>query len=95
MASDLEPLAEVGTSVVPIYGRHPFALAAMACTAQSALGGRFTPGIGPSHAMVAEGFYGESYDRPFTRTAEFVEALDRCFANPAKWRATGSPPRGG
>ncbi len=49
---------------------------AMACTAQSALGGRFTLGIGPSHAMVVEGFYGESYDRPFTHTAEFVEALD-------------------
>ncbi len=76
VAADVEPLAEVGTSVVPIYGRHPLALAAMACTAQSALGGRFTLGIGPSHAMVVEGFYGESYDRPFTHTAEFVEALD-------------------
>ena len=76
VAADVEPLAEVGTSVVPIYGRHPLALAAMARTAQSALGGRFTLGIGPSHAMVVEGFYGESYDRPFTHTAEFVEALD-------------------
>ena len=76
VASDVEPLAEVGTSVVPIYGRHPLALAAMARTAQSALGGRFTLGIGPSHAMVVEGFFGESYDRPFTHTAEFVDALD-------------------
>lgn len=76
VASEVEPLAEVGTSVVPIYGRHPLALAAMARTAQSALGGRFTLGIGPSHALVVEGFYGESYDRPFTHTAEFVEALD-------------------
>ena len=76
IAFDVEPLAEVGTSVVPIYGRHPLALAAMARTAQSALGGRFTLGIGPSHAMVVEGFYGESYDRPYTHTAEFVDALD-------------------
>lgn len=76
VAADVEPLAEVGTSVVPIYGRHPLALAAMARTAQSALGGRFTLGIGPSHAMVVEGFYGQSYDRPFTHTADFVEALD-------------------
>ncbi len=76
VAADVEPLAEVGTSVVPIYGRHPLALAAMARTAQSALGGRFTLGIGPSHAMVVEGFFGESYDRPFTHTAEFVDALD-------------------
>lgn len=76
IASDAEPLAEVGTSVVPIYGRHPLVLAAMARTAQSALGGRFTLGIGPSHAMVVEGFLGESYKRPFTHTAEFIEALD-------------------
>lgn len=76
IAREAEPLAEVGTSVMPIYGRHPLVLAAMARTAQSALDGRFTLGIGPSHAMVVEGFYGESYDRPFTRTAEFIEALD-------------------
>jgi len=76
VASEAEPLAEVGTSVVPIYGRHPLALAAMARTAQSALDGRFTLGIGPSHAMVVEGFYGGSYDRPFTHTAEFIAALD-------------------
>jgi F420-dependent oxidoreductase-like protein len=76
VASEVEPLAEVGTSVVPIYGRHPLVLAAMARTAQSALGGRFSLGIGPSHAMVVEGFYGQSYDRPFTYTSNFVEALD-------------------
>ena len=76
IAEDVEPLAEVGTSVVPIYGRHPLALAAMARTAQAALGGRFTLGIGPSHAMVVEGFYGQSYDRPFTHTSDFVEAIE-------------------
>ena len=55
------------------------ALAAAALTAQAALGGRFTLGIGPSHQMVAEGLFGESYDRPYTRTAEFVEALESLF----------------
>ena len=39
-------LAEVGTSVVPLYGRHPIGLAQLARTAQSALDGRFTLGIG-------------------------------------------------
>lgn len=75
IAGDVAPLAEVGTSVVPIYGRHPLALAAMARTAQSALDGRFTLGIGPSHAMVVEGFLGDSYGRPFTHTKEYVDAL--------------------
>lgn len=41
-------LAELGTSVVPLAGRHPLALAAQARTAQSALKGRFTLGIGTS-----------------------------------------------
>ncbi len=68
-------LGELGTSVVPLAGRHPLALAAQARTAQSALGGRFTLGVGPSHAMVSEGFYGEPFDRPFTRTREFLAAL--------------------
>lgn len=77
VAADLDGVAEVGTSVVPVYGRHPLALAAQALTAQDALGGRFTLGVGPSHAMVVEGFFGQSYDRPFTYTAQYVEALDR------------------
>jgi len=75
VADVVEPLSEVGTSVVPLYGRHPLALAAQARTAQSALGGRFTLGIGPSHAMVVEGFFGESYAKPFTRSREYVEAI--------------------
>ena len=75
VASDVPGLAECGTSVVPLAGRHPLALAAQARTAQDALAGRFTLGVGPSHAMVSEGFYGESYARPFTRTVEFLEAL--------------------
>ncbi len=74
VAEDVAPLSEVGTSVVPLYGRHPLALAAQARTAQNALDGRFTLGIGPSHALVVEGFFGETY-RPYSRTREFVEAI--------------------
>lgn len=68
-------LRELGTSVVPIAGRHPLALAAQARTAQSALDGRFTLGVGTSHQMVVEGFFGESYERPFSRASEFLDAL--------------------
>ena len=49
--------------------------AGTARTAQSALGGRFTLRVGTSHAMVVEGFFGESYGRPFTHTAEYLDAL--------------------
>jgi F420-dependent oxidoreductase-like protein len=68
-------LAELGTSVVPLVGRHPLALAAQARTAQSALGGRFTLGVGPSHQVVVEGFYGERWARPYDRVAEYLDAL--------------------
>lgn len=57
-------LAELGTSVVPLTGRHPLALAAQALTAQSALDGRFTLGVGASHQIVSEGFFGEPYRGP-------------------------------
>jgi len=76
IAAECGSLSEVGTSVVPIYGRHPLTLAAQARTAQDVLGGRFTLGIGPSHAVVVEGFFGQSYDQPFTYTQEFIQALD-------------------
>jgi 5,10-methylenetetrahydromethanopterin reductase len=75
VAAEVPQLAELGTSVVPLTGRHPLALAAQARTAQSALDGRFTLGIGTSHQMVAEGFFGESFARPFTRTTEHLDAL--------------------
>jgi 5,10-methylenetetrahydromethanopterin reductase len=68
-------LAEVGTSVVPLPGRHPLALAAQVLTAQSAVDGRFTLGLGASHQMVSEGFYGEPYSGAVTRTTEFLDAL--------------------
>ena len=39
-------IGEMGTSVTPLYGRHPIGLAQLTRTAQNALGGRFTLGIG-------------------------------------------------
>ena len=79
IGSEFPAFTELGTSVVPLTGRHPMSLAPAALTAQAATGGRFTLGIGPSHKMVAEGFFGESFARPFTRTKEFVESLNALF----------------
>jgi F420-dependent oxidoreductase-like protein len=69
------PRIELGTSIVPLYGRHPLVLAAQALTANAAAGGRLVLGIGPSHQPVVEGMFGESYARPFTRTRETLAAL--------------------
>jgi F420-dependent oxidoreductase-like protein len=66
---------ELGTSVVPLYGRHPLVLAGQALTAQAALNGRLVLGIGPSHQRLIEHMYGGSYARPWTRTREELHAL--------------------
>jgi F420-dependent oxidoreductase-like protein len=69
------PGIELGTSIVPIYGRHPLPLAQQALAVQAATGGRLVLGIGPSHKLMVEGMLGESYARPFTRTKEVLAAL--------------------
>jgi 5,10-methylenetetrahydromethanopterin reductase len=77
------PQIELGTSIVPLYGRHVLVLAAQALTANAAAGGRLVLGIGPSHQPVVEGMYGESYAKPFTRTRETLAALRALLAGEA------------
>jgi F420-dependent oxidoreductase-like protein len=80
IGGDFPGIAEVGTSVVPLYGRHPVGLAQQARTAQTALGGRFTLGIGAASRRHAEEVLGLSWDKPFSFTREFVEALEPLLA---------------
>jgi F420-dependent oxidoreductase-like protein len=79
-ADDNAPLGEVGTSVVPIYGRHPIGLAQLARTAQSALDGRFTLGIGAASRQVVAATMGLSWEHPLAHTREFIEALQPLLA---------------
>jgi F420-dependent oxidoreductase-like protein len=69
------PGLELGTSVVPIYGRHPLVLAMHALTVQQATGGRLVLGIGPSHQLIVEMLFGESYAKPYSDTAAYLDAL--------------------
>jgi F420-dependent oxidoreductase-like protein len=79
-ADDCARLSEVGTSVVPLYGRHPVAVAQMVRTAQSALDGRLTLGIGPSHAGPVAETYGLGWERPLGYTSEFIDGLQPLLA---------------
>lgn len=65
----------VGTGVVPIHARHPMVLAQTALTLDALSGGRFTLGIGLSHALVSEGMLGIPWDRPVRRLTEYLDCL--------------------
>lgn len=66
---------ELGTAVVRTHPRHPVQLAQQALTANEALGGRLSLGIGPSHRSSIEAAFGLSYDRPLRHVREFLEVL--------------------
>lgn len=83
VAADTEGLAEVGTSVVPIYGRHPIGVAQAARTAQSALGGRFTLGIGAASLGAVSSSMGMAWDHPLGYTREFIAGLQPLLAGRA------------
>src|SRR4051794_13822615 len=65
----------VGTGVQPIQLRHPMALAQEALTLNALSAGRFTLGIGLSHAAVSEGMWGIPWDRPVRRLNEYLNCL--------------------
>ncbi len=66
---------ELGTAVIPIYARHPLALAQQAATTQVATGGRLTLGLGLSHKPVVENIMGLSYDKPARYMREYLSII--------------------
>ncbi len=66
---------ELGTAVVPIFTRHPLAMAQQALTTNAATGGRLTLGIGLSHKPVVEERFGLEFDRPALRMQEYLAVL--------------------
>ena len=65
----------VGTAVVPTWTRHPFVAASQALTAQAALGGRLTLGIGLLHQPVVEQWLGMKCERPIRHVLDYLEIL--------------------
>jgi 5,10-methylenetetrahydromethanopterin reductase len=71
---------EVGTAVVPTFPRHPATVAQQALTAQAAARGRFTLGIGLSHAFIIEDMFGFSWDKPAHHMREYLAVLTPLLA---------------
>ncbi|MFA5890694.1 MAG: LLM class flavin-dependent oxidoreductase [Actinomycetota bacterium] len=65
----------LGTAVIPAFPRHPVALAYEAATLDEIIGGRLIVGIGTSHRIVMENWYGADMSRPLTQLKEYVTVL--------------------
>jgi F420-dependent oxidoreductase-like protein len=62
----------LGTGVLPIYTRHPTAMAQMAATLDELSAGRFILGIGVSHKVTVESMWGMKLERPVEAMREYV-----------------------
>jgi alkanesulfonate monooxygenase SsuD/methylene tetrahydromethanopterin reductase-like flavin-dependent oxidoreductase (luciferase family) len=85
-AADTERI-KLGTGVLPIYSRTPVATAQTAATIDEFSHGRMVLGLGVSHAVTVENWYGTKIERPVSAMREYVEAVRAMF--------TGSDPPGG
>ena len=71
------PGIELGTAVVPMPLRSPFALAQQARTVQEAVGRRLTLGLGTSHEALARGLFGAAWRPPLaTARAHLTDLLE-------------------
>lgn len=70
------PELELGVGVVPVWGRHPVAMAAQVLTAAQGVPGGLTLGVGLSHpAMVGEHLGDDLYENPLATMREYLEVL--------------------
>ncbi|MEU3527790.1 TIGR03564 family F420-dependent LLM class oxidoreductase [Streptomyces sp. NPDC038707] len=69
------PGLQVGTSAIPVFGRHPLIVASQAQTAQAATGGRYSLGLALGTKHLTETGFGIPYERPIARLREFLTAL--------------------
>ncbi|MFE3280694.1 TIGR03564 family F420-dependent LLM class oxidoreductase [Nocardia sp. NPDC059239] len=68
------PGLQVGTSAIPVVGRHPLIVSAQAQTAQAATHGRYHLGLAVGSTLVADAF-GTQFDRPIARLREFLTVI--------------------
>ena len=79
---------KLGTGVLPIYSRTPVATAQQAATIDEFSGGRMVLGLGVSHAVTVENWYGTKIERPVSAMREYVAGRARDV------RPATTPPQG-
>lgn len=71
---------EFGTSIMPIFPRHPLALAQTALVVNGLAPGRLRLGVGPSHEPAMRGVYNFDFVRPLEYLREYVTILTTLFS---------------
>ncbi|MBI0383217.1 LLM class flavin-dependent oxidoreductase, partial [Streptomyces albiflaviniger] len=69
------PDLHVGTSAIPVFGRHPLLVSSQAQTAQAATHGRYHLGLALGTKLLTEAGFGIPFERPIARLREFLTAL--------------------
>lgn len=69
------PGLHVGTSAIPVFGRHPLLVSSQAQTAQAATHGRYHLGLALGTRLLTESGFGLPFERPIARLREFLTAL--------------------
>jgi F420-dependent oxidoreductase-like protein len=69
----------IGSAIMQIPGRTPANTAMTAATLDLLSGGRFLLGLGTSGPQVVEGWHGQAWGKPITRTREYVEIVRRAL----------------
>lgn len=69
------PGLQVGTSAVPVFGRHPILVWSQAQTAPAATHGRYHLGLALGARSIVESTFGLAFERPIARLREFLTAL--------------------
>lgn len=71
---------KLGSAIMQMPGRTPANAAMTAMTMNQLSNGRFVMGLGLSGPQVVEGWHGQSYARPLTRSREYVKIVRTIFA---------------
>ena len=90
---------KLGTGILQMPARTPAITAMSAATLDMLSGGRVLLGLGLSGPQVVEGWHGQPYGKPLTRTREYVEIVRRIWRARSRWtsraRSIRSPIPGG
>ncbi len=74
---------KLGTGILQMPARSPAMTAMTAATLDLLSGGRVLLGLGLSGPQVVEGWHGQPYGKPLTRTREYIEIVRRIWAREA------------